>query len=791
MITHYFTIALRALSKSKSYSLLNVLGLTLGITCTLTIFLYVHDELTYDHNHANIDEIYRLNSGWRSTTDGSSNMYPTAGYVVGEVLQKDFPEIDQLLRIRRLWDMRIEKPGTDEYLLEYVYLADSNIFKVFTLPFIAGNPENALADHNSIVITRKTALKYFNRLDVLGETLRWRAQDTVDLKITGVMEDYPDNTHLKIDLLTKLDPPVDMRAEWFEYRYLTYFTLKPNADIKGMEAKIKSFTKGYADDIEKEIGFTQEHEIIPFAKIHLYSKLPGEMETSSNATYVYIFLVVGVFILVMACINFMNLSTARSMKRAKEIGIRKVVGAVKSQLIRQFLGEAFLMTVIAAILSVGAVHLLLPMVNEYSGKHLNIFYSQEFWIMTATVVILVTLMAGGYPSFFLSAFKPAETLKGTFRTSERGSFLRKGLVIFQFCISIGLIAGTLIIWEHLQFLREKELGFNKERVLTLTGASKEMKNQLMTISGITHTSFSNRVPGLSVGGRTIINGWDKTDQQVVLGQLAVDHDFIDLYDLQLLEGRNFSRDSPSDLKEAFIVNEAALRPLGIKNAREAIGHELWLEDWGGRKGRIIGVLKDFHFIGVNENIEPFTMFLHDGASRHLSVKISSADLQGVIRQIESVFQASVPGRAFEYSFVEDAFDKQYQSEDRFMTIFSFFAVIAIIIGCLGLYGLAMFMAEQRTKEVGVRKVMGASAQSILLLLTSDFLKLIALSFVLAIPIAYWGMEKWLSTFPYREKIHPILFVTTGVTVLFISMLTVGYQALKAASSNPVKTLRMD
>jgi putative ABC transport system permease protein len=791
MISHYLTTAWRAFGRSKAYSALNILELTLGITCALIILLFVYDELTYDHNHKNIGNIYRLNSGWTSATDGTSSMYPSTDYGAGDVLKQDFPEVDQLTRFRRFWDVRIEKPGTDDYLLEYVFAADSNLFKIFTFPFVAGSPETALAEPNSLVISRSTALKYFNREDVLGETLRWLGQDTLVMKITGVMEDHPGNTHFKINLITRLVPPPDVRADWFEYRYHTYFTLKPNTDPQAVEAKIRHFTKPYVAEVEKEIGFIHENSIIPFSKIHLYSKLAGELETNGNAGYVYIFLVIGIFIVVMACINFMNLATARSMKRAKEIGIRKVVGAIRSQLIRQFLGEAFLMTVLAAAASIVLAYFLLPFVNEFSGKDLGLFTNSIFWAMLGVIIIFVGFLAGAYPSFILAAFRPVETLKGSFRSSHGGSYLRKLLVVFQFSISIILIAGTLIITSHLKFLRQKELGFSKENVLVVTGASRSMKDQLMNISGVTQTTFSNKVPGLSVGGRTIVNGWDKTDQQVVLGQLAVDYDFIDLYNLKLLEGRAFDRNFPSDLKEAFLVNESAMKRLGIQNAKDAIGHELWLEDWGGRKGKIIGVLKDFHFIGVNAAIEPFSMFLHNDANRHLSVKINSADLRGTVKQIEEMFHAAVPGRPFEYFFMDQSFDRQYQAEDRFMTIFSFFASIAILIGCLGLYGLALFMAEQRTKEIGVRKVLGASEKSILILLTSDFLKLVTLAFVIAIPIAYWSMDKWLSTFPYREKISPVLFVFTGLSVLAITVFTVSFQAMRAAMTSPVKTLRTE
>jgi putative ABC transport system permease protein len=791
MIWHYLTMALRAFSRSKAYSLINLVGLTLGITCSIVIFLFVYDELTYDHNHSRINSIFRLNGGWRSASDGTSQMYPTVGFNEGEILKRDFSEIETVVRFRRFWDARIQKGGSDEFFLEYIYPTEPKIFEVFDLPFVHGDQSTSLNDHNSMVVTEKTALKYFGTTDVLGQNLRWLANDTTDFKITGVMKDLPENTHLKFDFLIRLREPENIREQWFEYGYFTFFTLHTGADLEAVQARIKYFTKKDVEDVEKEIGFIAEHEIIALNDIHLHSTLAGELETNSKAAYVYTFLIVGIFILVMACINFMNLATARSMMRAKEIGVRKVIGAVKGQLIRQFIGEAFLLTMFATLLGVALTYTLLPLVNDFTGKHLTFFDQPQFWIILFAMVVTVTFLAGFYPAFYLSAFRPVDTLKGAFKRSDRGIILRKGLVVFQFTISIALIAGMLIIWNHIDFMRNKDLGFSKDQVLIVNGARPAMKDQLVSISGIEAVTFSNRVPGYSVGGRTIIKGWDKSDTQVVLGQLAVDHEFIKLYDLEILAGRGFDRNFPSDEKEGFLINEAAMRLLGFTKPEEAIGQKLWLEDWGGRKGAVIGVLKDFHFIGVNAAIEPFSMFLHPMANRFMSVKISSDNIQEVVSQVEKVFVSTMPDRPFEYSFLDQEFDKQYKAEERFMTVFSIFAGLAILIACLGLYGLANFMTEQRTKEVGVRKVLGASITNILGLLMKDFLKLVAIAFVVSIPLSYLGMNRWLDAFPYRETISPLLFVLTGIAVLLITIIVISYQAFTTATSNPVKSLRSE
>jgi len=465
---------------------------------------------------------------------------------------------------------------------------------------------------------------------------------------------------------------------------------------------------------------------------------------------------------------------------------------VKRQLAGQFLGEVFAMTIVASVIAMLASWQLMPIVNSYSEKNLTVFDNLVFWTMLVTIIIVTTVLAGSYPSLILSSFKPIDSLKNSTKSMVKGNGLRQALVIFQFVISVALIASTLIVLDHLKFLRNKELGFDKDQVLVVHRANQATKDQVLNIEGVSHASFSNLIPGEGNTGRTIFNGWNTTDQQVVMGQVVVDHDYIELYGLELIAGRRFDREIPSDLTEGFIINETALTKLGYSSAAEAVGGKLWLdEDWGGKKGRIIGVLKDFHYNGVNSPILPFSMFMDPRAKRSLSVKIKSENIQHVLQQVEEAFKSTVPDMTFEFSFLDESFDRQYRSEDHFMTIFSFFAAVGIAIGMLGLYGLAMFMAEQRSKEVGIRKILGATEMNIAGLLTVSFMKLISISFIIAVPLAWISMEQWLERFPFRENIDPSIFLITGGTVSLITFLSVSYQAIKAALINPVKTLRSE
>lgn len=795
MIKNYLLIAIRSFKKNRAYSLLNVFGLTIGITCAMIIFLFVYDELTYDHNHAKRDVIYRLNNGYHLPNNGGFEVYAAGGPIVGEMLVKDYPEIKQAVRFRKIENKVIQRPGDDARTYETVMAADSNVFKVFTFPLLAGNPETALVEPLTMVITESMAKKYFNRTDVLGETLYF-PEDTVTVKITGVMKDYPSNTHLKFDFMLSFESLKTLNyhlTSWWNYSFYTYLELEEGVNIPALEDKIKFISRKYIADQEDYSGYKQEYSLIPFSNIHLQSNIRSEMEANSKASYVYIFMIIGIFILVIACINFMNLATARSAMRAKEIGLRKVAGAFREQLVGQFLSESVLMAFVAMVLSLGLTYLLLPTVNDFSGKHLGLFNNNMAWIAMVLITILVGLLAGSYPSFFLSAFRPVETLKGNFRTGTKGNILRKSLVVFQFTISIFLISGTLIVFQHLKYIRSMDLGFDKERIVTLptrfaNNAQRDyttLKYELEKVAGISSVALSSEVPGVELGNNVVRLGWDKDAAWSDMRFLSVDEDYVGLYGIEIIEGRGFSKDFPSDAEQSFMLNESGMRRLGWTDPKEAIGQPL---AWQDRKGRVIGIVKDFHFMSANVEIEPFIIVMN----KPWSVGYLSAKLTGNVSQtldkIESVFNNTLRDKIFEYSFLDVDFDQQYKSEERFMSIFTAFSSIAIAIACLGLYGLAMFTAEIKFKEIGIRKVLGATTPSLILLLIKEFSVLISVAFLLAIPLSYFGMTEWLSSFPYRENINPLLFALAGIISIAIAVLTVSYQSLKAARINPVQSL---
>jgi putative ABC transport system permease protein len=797
MIRNYLLIAWRSFTKNKAYSFLNIFGLTFGITCSIVIFLYVQNELTYDHNHSNLKDIYRVNGTYHLPNSGGREDYALCGPGLGEVLPKDFPEIKELVRIARLRNVVVEKPEGDEQFYEQVYAADSNIFKVFTFPFIAGDPTSALLETKTLVISERMAMKYFNTTDVVGKSLRFPT-DSADLKISGVFSNPPNNTQFKLDFIISIETyrtvgHVNLQ-NWWNYGYYTYVLLNPNSDVKAFEDKIKFISRNYIADQEDGSGYRQEYSLTPFAEVHLHSALRNEFEANGKASYVYIFLIIGIFTLVIACINFMNLATARSAMRAKEIGLRKVVGAFRLQLIGQFLGESFLMTICAVIISVITVTLLMPKINTFTNKELELITNGSAWTILAGIVVFVGLLAGSYPSLFLSAFKPTETLKGNFRTSSKGNQLRKALVIFQFTISTFLIAGTIVIYNHIHYLRSIDLGFDKDRILSIPtrftpNASAEfslLKEELKKLSSIGEATLSSRVPGMEMGNNVVRLGWDESAAWNDMRFITVDHDFVETYNLKLVEGRSFDENYPTDAVN-FLVNESGMRRLGWNNPGEAIGQKLSMQ---GRKGEVIGVVKDFHFMASNIAIEPFIMIMNSARSvGYLSLKINSGNLAETITQIEHVFRATLPDRIFEYQFLDEDFDKQYKAEDQFMTVFSFFALVAIVIACLGLYGLAMFMAELRLREMGIRKVLGATEQSLFMLFTKDFTVLVFISALIALPLTYWSTNTWLATFPMHEKINPVVLILSAVVALFIAMLTTSIQSIKASRTNPVDCIR--
>jgi putative ABC transport system permease protein len=798
MVRNYLKIALRSLLKNKVYAFLNIFGLTVGISCSLLIFLYVQDELTYDSHHSKADNIKRVAVEYFLPNDGGAEKWAQISGAVAQYLVKDYPEILSSVRFQKWTNQVVEKPGGNQRFYQNITWADSNVFQMFDFPLIDGNEETALKNPYTVVVTPEAAIKYFGTTDVVGKSLRFPDND-YELLVTGVLEDIPANTHLKFDLLGSyetLRATNNIARSWWGFNSFTYIETQPGTDTEALEDKVRRISANYILDQETGSGYRQEYMLMDFKDIHLKSNLRAEYEANGNESYVYIFSFVGVFILLIACINFMNLATARSVNRAKEVGVRKVVGAYRRHLISQFLSESVFMAFVALILSVVVVVVSLPLLNSFTGKLMafNPFENSLLGLALVGITLFVGVLSGSYPAFVLSAFKPTQTLKGSFRTSAKGSMLRKGLVVVQFLISITLIISTLVVFNQLSYMRDLELGFEKERMISIPsrfgrGAAENfqvLKDKLEQFPEINGVTLSSRVPGKEMGNNVVRLGWDQNADWSDMRFITVDYDFIDVYDLELVAGRAFDRTFGTDQNEGFILNESGVTRLGFASPEEAIGKQL---AWKNRQGRVIGVLKDFYFMSVQNAIQPFIMPVQQGTPGYLSAKVETADFDQVIKRIESAYREVMPDRIFEYSFLNEEFDQQYKNEESFGSVFTFFAVIAILIACLGLYGLAAFTAQQKVKEIGIRKVLGATESGMVVLLSRDFIKLVLASFVIAAPLSYFLMENWLKEFAERVNIGVGVFLVAAGLSIFIALVTVSYQSVKAAFANPIQALR--
>ncbi|MDN5204144.1 ABC transporter permease [Fulvivirgaceae bacterium BMA10] len=801
MIKNYLKVAFRSIVKNKVYSVLNILGLTIGMTCSIIIFLYVHDELTFDKFHEKSDQIYRLGCEYFLPNDAGSEINATMGPVVGKQMVQDYAEILQAVRIQRRDDHVVQKAESNERFFETIHFADSNLFDLFTFPLIDGDPDNALREPYTMVISQKVAMKYFDRLDVVGEELLL-PEDSLQFKITGVLADIPANSHLQFDFLASLQTRYSQGAfmtGWWNFNTYSYLELEKNTNVAALSEKIIDISRRYIADQEDGSGYRQAYFLQHLEDIHLYSDLRYEISANNKASYVYIFLVIGIFILIIACINFMNLATARSALRAKEVGLRKVVGAYRHQLMVQFLSESIIMAVISLCLSMILVFFGLNTINGFTGKNLALDFlgNPLLPITIVAITLFVGVLSGSYPSIFLSSFKPSETLKGSFKSSAKGNILRKVLVVFQFTVSIILITGTIVVFNQLHFMRDRDLGFDKARTIFIptrfvNNASANfrlLKESLEKYPQVLGASLSSRVPGKELNNSVVRLGWDENAEWSDMRYLTVDHDFIEQYDLEVLEGRPFSEEHGTDVEEAFILNESGMKRLGWADPQEAIGKQL---RWQRRNGHVIGIVKDFHFMSVNRAIDPFIITMQgDRAPGYLSVKLVAEDYQNSIELIRKEYKSIMPSGIFEYEFLDRDFDQQYKSDEKFMTIFTFFAIIAILVACLGLYGLAAFTAELKTKEMGIRKVLGASLGKLLILITTQFSKLVILAIFISVPLAYFGLAYWLEGFPYKTSLSWWIFVLSGLTALIIAWLTISYQSVKSALVNPVDSLRQE
>lgn len=793
MLKNYFKIAFRNLWRHRVFSLINILGLTVGMTACFLIFLYVRFELSYDKFHSKGDRIYRIVCDIKTPTE---IMHPGGpSWAVGPHLVGGFPQVEAAVRTTD--DELLVRKGNVKFQEKNSLWADSSFFKVFDFKLIKGNPKTALNEPLSIVFSESAVKKYFGDKDPIGQTVLLTG-DGFTAKITGVMKDIPENSMIKADMIVsmntltrKLNPGLD--DQWGNYGNRTYVLLRPGANAAAFEKQIPAFLEKMNGTEMKQLNMYPTLILEKFRDAYLRSDRNDS--NSGSIKNVYIFSIIAVFILLIACFNFINLTTARSAERAKEVGIRKVVGAGRQQLTRQFIGESVLICMIAFILTIAVAASLLPSFNQLAGKTLSrgVFDNMSFIGILFLASIGIGVLAGIYPALVLSSFKPVTVLKGRFTTGTKGILLRKGLVISQFTISITLIIATIIVYLQMSFMRNQDLGFNKDQMMVINSNGDPARDAFMhavsSLPNVKSVSMSSSVPGGgNMGAYSKIQN-AKGDMQIAnLDLYFVDFDYLKQFDIKMVAGRSFSRDFMTDTTHAMILNEAAVKMFSYRSPQDAVGRDF--NQWG-REGKIIGVMKDFHFKSLQEVIKPLSMRIEPNGCSLISIKVSGNNLPGTISSIENKWNSLIPARPFSYFFLDEYFDKQYRSEQRFGKLFLNFAILAIIISCLGLLGLASYSTMQRTREIGIRKVLGASVGNIVNLLSKDFLRLVGIAVIIASPIAYFSMHKWLLDFAYRIPISWWIFVIAAVTATLIAIITVSFQAIKAAVSNPVKSLRSE
>ncbi|MFC1555838.1 ABC transporter permease [candidate division KSB1 bacterium] len=795
MFNNYLKIALRNIARQKVFSFINIAGLAVGITCCLLILLYVQDELSYDTFHEKNNRIWRTTIEWFNS-DGTTSLY--LGHIAPpykEHLVNTFPEIEQAVRIRSVGGALFQYEDKS-FLEERVFFAEENVFDFFTFPMVHGDPATALTKPMDIVITESAAYKYFGESDPMNKSFQVDFYGTkVNLKVSGVTEDVPENSHWHYDFLISFKTYEMFAPDLESYssnNYATYLLLPENYDIGKLSAEMPGFIDGLLGE-DAHLG-----RILRFQKmtdIHLHSHLDSEIEANSDIKYVYIFSAIALFVLIIACINFMNLATARSAGRAHEVGLRKVVGAERRQIIGQFLGETTLLALFAMLLSIVLVIISLPAFRNFTGKSLTFGFADSLFILSSLlgIVIFVGIAAGSYPAFFLSSFQPVKVLRGKLRAGAGASGFRTVLVVKQFAISIILIISVVVVYEQLHYVRNARLGFDKEHVVFL-GIDPSMTEQYETIRerliqhpGILDAAGSSRVPSgrlLDSGGARIYKEGTLERVQFRIADIKVSHDYIPTYKIEMAAGRNFSREFSTDPTEAFILNETAVNRLGW-SAEEAVDQPM---NYGGREGRIIGVMKDFHFESMHQPITPIIFYLSQGDFNAFSARLAPGEIQSALDHIMTIWNEYKPGYPFQFFFVDENFDEQYQAEEKLGNIFGIFSMLAIVIACLGLFGLASYTAERRTKEIGIRKVLGASTSGIVGMLTKEFAILVVVANFIAWPVAYYAINKWLMEFAYRVELGWVWFAVASLIALFIAAATVSFQAVKAAIADPVQSI---
>lgn len=796
MFKNYLKIVFRLIQRHKVYSAIHIVGLAIGLACSILIILYVLNELSYDRFHKNADNIYRLST--KITMENNALDFAIIMGPVGPKLLEEFPEVTKMVRLTKELKKRFLKYKDTEHFEDKIYYADPSFFDIFSFRLIKGNPKTVLKEPFSMVMTDEMAKKYFGDEDPVGKTVRYKNKD--DYLVTGIVKKPPQNSHFKFNILLSFSSlPERVVQQWRLVRFYTYIHLQDGFPPEKLESKFGDFIDKYIGEDLKEVGIKKwELFLQPLTAIHLHSHLKQEMEPNNHVSTILVFATIALFILFIACINFMILTIASSSNRAKEVGVRKVLGAERKLLIRQFLGETIAYSVISLLIALILVKVFFFIFNDITNQHLGLNYTED-WLYILGFIglgLIVGLLGGIYPAFLLSAFKPVEVMKGQLKSGRRGSNLRNILIVVQYFIAITIISCTMVIYDQINFIKNRNLGFEPEHVVVVPLDSPNIRSRLSTVKtemlkNPDVVSFSSSLTYIS----DFVEETAVTPQghkgSTMMASLSVDYDFVKTMGMKILRGRDFSKKFPTDLQESILINEAAVKtfgwdePLGktIKhfNAR---GEEIW-------NHKVIGILKDFHFTSLHEKIKPLKIMMTDWRQRYILIRIKSGHIPQTIDYIRQKWNEFEKNVTFDYFFLDETFNQLYQTEQRLGKIFIYFTFLSIFIACLGLFGISSITARQRSKEIGIRKAHGAFVSDIVWLILKEFSVLVTIAVLIAGPAAYFIMGRWLQNFAYHTTLTITTFVLSGIMALCIAILTIGYQVIKAANTDPVKVLRYE
>lgn len=801
MLKNLLVVSLRSIRKDKAYSFLNILGLTIGITCSLFLIMYILDELSFDRYHKNANSIYRIVSNIKEPDNAFT--WAVAQEPMAVELRDNYPEVINAVRFNGT-GKTLYKHGDKEFNETDFYTADSTVFDMFSYAFIAGDQRTALDNPFSIVITKKIAEKYFNEVTAaLGQSLQTVNNEgkTEDFKVTGIIEDVPLNSHFRFDALISSNTYPTRQVNWGGFGVFTYIQLPEGYDLAKMYKSLEKIVKEKVNPIFEQYGISVKYELQKITDIHLYSKIQDEAEAGGDISYIYIFTAVAAFMLIIACINYMNLATARSTNRSKEVGLRKVMGSSRGKLVLQFVTESIVIASVSLVLSFILIYLLLPAFNTLANKQLPYSYILRLPVLVSLfgMILFIGIVGGSYPAFYLSSFNPVQVLKGKIASKGGNALFRKGLVVLQFGISIFMLISTLVVFDQLQYMRTKDLGFTKERVVRLNLTEREMRkradvivNGLKQNSEVVAVGMANASPGEGIGKNLLKveeNDGKFSDRGIDL--YTADFDFVKTMGMTIVTGRDFSRDIISDTTSAVLVNEAMVARMGWK---EPLGKKFRFQTGDPKNPtqdkQVVGVVKDYHQNSLYDAIEPL-LIIFDKRNNYVFVRTDQGDPKQTLAAIEKTWKQVFPSFPFEYVFLDQDFNSQYKADEKRSQIFTVFSGLTIFIACLGLLGLAAFSTQQRSKEIGIRKVIGAQVQSLFYLVSKEFFLLVTIGIVLAFPVAWYFTNSWLSNFAYRIELMAEwpTFIASAFLALVITLLTVGFHVIRAATANPVKTLR--